>query len=506
MFSVSDTIVAIATPPGRGGIGVVRLSGPEARAIARRLIAHDTPLEPRHATFAKVRRKAEAARVRLQPDTTCGDAAHVDATYGDVTDGDATQRGTWRPPSGGAGADAIDHAIVTFFPAPHSYTGDDVVELSAHGAPVVLNGIVASAIDAGARLAEPGEFTLRAFLNGRIDLAQAEAVRDLIDAVTPLQARAAFDQLDGTLTRAIGEIDAALFDLVARLEASVDFPDEGYHFLAPDALVESIDGLLDRTRALLAGARRGRLIREGLQVAIVGAPNVGKSSLFNALVGSDRAIVTDIPGTTRDLVTEVVDLRGLRVTLVDTAGLREARDLVESEGVARSRQAVEVADLVLTVEDRSRPRAAAGPLLSFRPDGPDLPGASATRDAIRKVLCVANKNDLPPAWHDEGAVAVSATTGAGIEELRLRIAAALDDGTARDRPSLTNVRHIALVERAQEALLCARNAACAAGGSMSEEFVLADLAEARAALEEISGRRASEDLLAHIFQNFCVGK
>src|SRR6267142_895120 len=307
MFSTTDTIVAIATPPGRGGIGVVRLSGPDALAIARRLITHQGELVPRHATFTRTH--------------------------------------------------AIDQVVVTYFPSPHSYTGEDVVELSAHGSPVVLRAIVESAIAHAARLAEPGEFTLRAFLNGRMDLMQAEAVADLIDAVTPLQARAAFDQLQGTLTRVIADIDAALFDLVARLEASVDFPDEGYHFLPPSDVAAAIDGLLDRTRALLAGARRGRLIREGLQVVIVGAPNVGKSSLFNALVGSGRAIVTDIPGTTRDLVTEVIDLDGLRVTLVDTAGLRETHDPIEVEGVARSHQAVAVADLVLSVEDQSRPRS-----------------------------------------------------------------------------------------------------------------------------------------------------
>jgi len=444
----------------------VRLSGPDAHEIARRLTTHSAPLEPRHATLTRVRLKA-------------------DATYAGTAN---ASESTGRPASAGPQSHAIDHAVVTFFPAPHSYTGDDVVELSAHGSPVVLRAIVAAAIDAGARLAEPGEFTLRAFLNGRIDLMQAEAVRDLIDAATPLQARAAFDQLDGTLTRAISDIDAALFDLVARLEASVDFPDEGYHFLAPDDLAAALDGLLDRTRALLSGARRGRLIREGLEVAIVGAPNVGKSSLFNALVGSGRAIVTDIPGTTRDLVTDVVDIEGLRVTLVDTAGLREARDRVEAEGVARSHQAVAIADLVLVVEDCSVPR----------------PQSLHARN--EKVLYVANKMDLEPAWTDDGAVAVSAATGAGLEELRARIAAALDEDLHRDRPALTNVRHIALVQRAQDALGRARAAAATDGGSMPEEFVLADLADARAALEEVSGRRATDDLLAHIFQNFCIGK
>ena len=214
--------------------------------------------------------------------------------------------------------------IVTYFPAPASYTGDDVVEISAHGSPVILQAIVSAAIAGGARLAEPGEFTLRAFINGRMDLLQAEAVADLIESVTPLQARAAFDQLNGTLTREIGAIDAALFDLIARLEASVDFPDEGYHFIEPGSVATAIDGVLMRIEALLASARTGRVVREGLQVAIVGEPNVGKSSLFNALVGAARAIVTEVPGTTRDLVSETIDLDGLRVTLVDTAGA--ARD------------------------------------------------------------------------------------------------------------------------------------------------------------------------------------
>ena len=248
MFSTQDTIVAIATPPGRGGIGVVRLSGPEGRAIAQRLIAHGDALEPRHATLTFVR----DTTVRLKADTTY-----------------------------------VDQIVATYFPAPHSYTGEDVIELSAHGSPTVLRTIVEAAIAEGARLAEPGEFTLRAFLNGRIDLMQAEAVADLIDAVTPLQARAAFDQLHGTLTAAIGDLDARLFDLIARLEASVDFPEEGYHFVDPGALADAIDEVVRRIDALLADARRGRLVREGLQIA-VGKPNV-EIGLFN----SRRAIVTE---------------------------------------------------------------------------------------------------------------------------------------------------------------------------------------------------------------------
>src|SRR5262249_14979304 len=216
-------------------------------------------------------RRATLATIRLKADATVAAPMAAQASGFSRTDVRRTA--------------IIDHAIVTYFPAPHSYTGDDVVELSAHGSPVVLRALVASAIAQGARLAEPGEFTLRAFLNGRIDLVQAEAVADLVDAVTPLQARTAFDQLHGTLTQAIGEIDEALFDLVARLEASVDFPEEGYHFVEPGQLAHALDALASRTSSLLADARRGRLVREGLQIAIVGAPNVGKSSLFNALVG-----------------------------------------------------------------------------------------------------------------------------------------------------------------------------------------------------------------------------
>jgi tRNA modification GTPase len=350
---------------------------------------------------------------------------------------------------------------------------------------VILHAIVTSAIACGARLAEPGEFTLRAFLNGRIDLMQAEAVADLIDATTPLQARAAFDQLDGTLTRTIAVIDAALFDLIARLEASVDFPDEGYHFVEASATARDIDTLLARTGALLADGRRGRMVREGLQVVIVGEPNVGKSSLFNALVGTPRAIVTDVPGTTRDVITEVVDIAGLRITLADTAGLHETQEPVEVQGVERSRQSARVADLVVTVLDRSRPRS---------------------QNTEYKGLTVANKCDMPPAWDDASAVAVSATTGLGLDDLRRRILEALDVDLLRDRPSITNMRHIALVERAHDALVRARAAAGVSGGSMSEEFVLADLSDARAALEEVSGRRASGDLLEHIFARFCVGK
>jgi tRNA modification GTPase len=432
-FSTFDTIVAIATPPGRGGIGVVRVSGPDAIRVAGSLIENNGSLEPRRATYTRL------------------SAANV----------------------------VRDQVVVTSFPDPHSYTGDDVVELSAHGSPVILRTIVEGAIAGGARLAEPGEFTLRAFLNGRIDLMQAEAVADLIEAVTPAQARVAFDQLEGTLTRQIHELDATLFDLVARLEASVDFPDEGYHFVATADVATELDGVIERLTGLLADSRRGRLVREGLQVAIAGRPNVGKSSLFNALVGASRAIVTDAPGTTRDLVSEVVDMAGIKVTLVDTAGLREAADAAEAEGVARSRLAQQAADLVLVVVDE---------------DDPVVPQA--------KHFVVQSKADL---GRPDRGIRVSAVTGAGLDELRRAIVEGLDIETLRDRPHITNVRHAALLEQALVALTRARGAAVE-GDGLPEEFVLADLRGAQQALEEITGRRAPDDLLAHIFSRFCIGK
>jgi tRNA modification GTPase len=453
MFSTSDTIVAIATPLGRGGIGVIRISGPDASRIANNLIGRSKPLKPRHATFAKV---VVGARHQLQP----------------------------------------DQVVLTHFVAPSSYTGEDVVEISAHGSPVVLGSILRAAIDAGARLAEPGEFTLRAFLNQKLDLVQAEAVADLIDAVTPLQARAAFDQLEGTLTTTITAIEKDLFDIVARLEASLDFPDEGYHFVAPKEASQSIAAVIARIDALLAQAGRGRMVREGAAVAIVGTPNVGKSSLFNALLNANRAIVTAIPGTTRDLLTEQADIGGLSLSLIDTAGVRDTADLVEKEGVARARAAVDVADVTVVLLDRSRPLTV---------DDRELLGITAS-----KARVVAwNKIDLPPSQPLEPldpieAVAISATTGAGIDRLIEAIGNALGTGEAlRERPQVTNVRHAALLERAKESLA---RASTALESQVSEEFPLLDLQEAGAALQEITGRRTSDDLLRHIFERFCIGK
>jgi tRNA modification GTPase len=455
VFSTDDTIAAIATSLGRGGIGVVRLSGASALRIAGLLLDADEPLQPRRATVA-----------RAQP--------------------------------------AIDQVVATCFPGPHSYTGEDVVEISAHGSPVVLREILGAAIRAGARMAGPGEFTLRAFLNGRMDLVQAEAVADLVDASTPLQARVAFDQLEGTLTGRIAELSNALFDVIARLEASLDFPEEVEHFVAPGGLAESLLALDAGLASLLADARRGRLIREGAVVAIVGAPNVGKSSVFNFLAGAARAIVDPAPGTTRDLVSERVDLEGFRVDLIDTAGIRDGADAVEAEGVARARRAAETAALAVLVLDRSRPL------------GPEDRALLGALDPARRIVAV-NKIDLLAAWDGGSArlaegepVLVSMKTGAGAGALRSGIVRALEGaeggGPAREHAAVTNIRHVELLRRAHAALARAREGVAGPGPAASDELVLVDLQEARSALEEITGTRTTEDLLEHIFSRFCVGK
>jgi tRNA modification GTPase len=450
MFSTSDTIVAIATPPGHGGIGVVRISGPDAPRIVMQLTARTDSFEPRYATLARF--------------------------------------------SGPAGA--IDRVIVTIFAAPHSYTGDDVAEISGHGSPVLLQSIVAESIRAGARMANPGEFTLRAYLNGRIDLVQAEAVRDLVDAVTPLQARAAFDQLEGTLTSEIRIIDAALFDLSARLEASLDFPDEGYHFVPQGHAAAEIRTVSDRIERLLADAARGRMIRDGLQVVLAGRPNSGKSSLFNRLAGAGRAIVTDVPGTTRDLITETIEIHGVPVTVVDTAGIcGVTTDAIEAEGIARAVAARSVAAVVLVVLDGSEP---------LTDDDRSLLRDTA---GVPSVV-VANKSDLERVWPDgdvgRPVVRVSALTGEGQDAVRQAIVGVIrGPGLERDLPAVTNMRHLDLLTRARAALV---RAAAAAGEGVPEEFVLADLIDARRLLEEITGARTADHVLGHIFSTFCIGK
>src|ERR1700731_4774612 len=310
-MNLDDTIVAIATPPGRGGIGVVRLAGPEAREIA----------------CAMLRVKHELAAGR--------------AVFGEVIE----------PATG----ERIDEAVVTFFAKPHSYTADDVIEISAHGAPVVLRHIVELATGRGARLAEPGEFTMRAFLNGRIDLTQAEAVRDLIESRTLFQAKVAAQQLEGALSRRLQPIKQKLVALIAVLEAGIDFAEDDVSVLPAEQILGQISAVRTPLQQLSSSFAYGKLVHEGLTLAIVGRPNVGKSSLFNRLVETDRAIVTSAPGTTRDLVTETVALGGIPVKLVDTAGIRQSFDEAESIGIGKSMEALADADLVLVVLDSSQP-------------------------------------------------------------------------------------------------------------------------------------------------------
>jgi tRNA modification GTPase len=450
MFAPGDTIVAIATPPGRGALGVVRLSGPRALDLAGTFLDRGAVLQPRQATFARVRREECTG--------------------------------------------ALDEVVATFFPAPHSYTGEHVVEITGHGSPVLLRAVVQRALAAGARLAEPGEFTLRAFLNGKRDLVQSEAVADLIEAATPLQARVAFDQLEGTLTKRIAALDARLFDLIARLEASLDFPDEGYHFIDTSHAAAGMSDLIDAIDRLLAGAAAGRMIREGATVVIAGRTNVGKSSIFNCLAGSERAIVTSIAGTTRDLVTEAVDVEGVAVTLVDTAGWRNTGDLVESEGVTRGMHARTVSDLVIVVIDGSEP---------ITDDDQRVLDDTAQ---MRRIVVI-NKRDQPRRVRmiADDEISLSARTGDGLEVLRTRLAGALMGGERlRDEAPVSNARHIALLQECRASIEAARLAA--ADGNAPEELLLVDLQDARMRLDEIVGRRTNEDVLRHIFQRFCIGK
>jgi len=449
MLRVDDTIVAIATPAGHGGIGVVRLSGAEAPAIASALVGRRLD-EPRRATLARV--------------------------------------------AIGSGHETLhDQVVVTWFAAPHSYTGEHVVELSAHGSPVILRAIVERAAALGARLAEPGEFTMRAYLRGRMDLAQAEAVADLAAASTTLEARSASEQLHGALSAAIRSLHERLFELIARLEASLDFPEEGYHFIDGDDLRGAVSALRDEVWRLAATGRGGRLLREGAVVAFAGRPNTGKSSLFNCLVGFNRAIVTASPGTTRDVLTETIDLAGVRTTLVDTAGVRETTDPIEAEGVRRAIDAASSATLTVLVLDRSEPLTDEDRALLAR--APD-------------ALIAANKSDLAPAWtlgDVPDAFEVSARTGAGVDTLTGAIADRLGaPSLSRELPVVTNMRHVLLLDEAGAAL--ERAVQAADGQQMPEEFVLADLHEARHALERVGGAHDPDDLLNHIFARFCIGK
>jgi tRNA modification GTPase len=457
----TDTIAAISTPPGRGGIGIVRLSGPSAASIAAQLVRLRQPLEHARARLADV----------------------LDAV---MHDNDAVR---------------IDEALVTFFVAPNSYTAQDLVEIAAHGSPVVLELLLHRALDLGARLAEPGEFTQRAFLSGRLDLTQAEAVRDLIEAQTLTQARQAASQMGGALSRRMAPAKRSLVELIALLEAGIDFAEDDVDVTPAAEIGRRIDEITPALSALRASFARGRIVHDGLTLAIVGRPNVGKSSLFNRLVERERAIVTATPGTTRDLVSERISLDGIPLELVDTAGLREAVEEVEQLGIARSREALADAGLVLVVLDATQ---------ELNDEERRLLAAVHDRPAVIAI----NKSDLVPREQLEPrlsplqsfrmpALSTSALSGDGIPALRAQILMLATGGAAAEPGMLTSLRHHQAVDTALTAL----NAAAAANATaIPHEMILIDLYRALWALDSLTGQTTPDDILNLIFSTFCIGK
>lgn len=482
-MNLDDTIVAIATPAGRGGIGVVRLAGTEARAIALPMLRLKHELEPGRSVFGEL--IDSGAEPATQPDGRERWSLHAQ---------NSPQR--------------IDEVVVTYFAKPHSYTTDDVVEISTHGSPVVLRHIVELALARGARLAEPGEFTMRAFLNGRIDLTQAEAVRDLIESQTLYQAKVAAQQLEGALSRRLQPIKQKLVELIALLEAGIDFAEDDVAVLPGQQILAQIAAVRAPLQELARSFAYGKIVHEGLTLAIVGRPNVGKSSLFNRLVERERAIVTATPGTTRDLVTETVSLEGIPLKLVDTAGIRHALDEAESIGIRKSMEALADADLVLIVLDAST---------EITHDDREL----IEQAQKRRAIVVMNKADLRSATITEilpGAgpsrtevpipqepVWTSALTGAGIAELRAAILreTAGDSGPSAESGFLTNARQRALVGDSLNGLEAAEKAV---RNRVPHEMLLLDLYNALRPLDEITGPTTNDDILNLIFSRFCIGK
>jgi tRNA modification GTPase len=452
--NANETIVAISTPPGRGGIGIVRLSGPRAVEIASPLFKLRGALEHARARFAEI----------IDPETEA----------------------------------KLDEAVITYFAGPNSYTGEDIVEIAAHGSPVVLDLLVRQSLSRGATLARPGEFTERAFLSGQMDLTQAEAVRDLIESQTLYQARVAAQQLGGALSRRIQPIKRSLVELIAVLEAGIDFAEDDVD-VTPDAqIMARIDAITAPLTELACSFEQGRIVHSGLALAIVGRPNVGKSSLFNRLVERERAIVTAMPGTTRDLVTERVAIGGIPIELVDTAGLREAADEAESIGIQKSREALADADLVLVVVDGSA---------ATHHDEADLIASLEGRRAI----VIYNKSDLgngsPPIPAGESeirAIRTSALTGIGVDVLRSAILELVRSSSSGSEDGmLTSVRHHQAVTMALENLTTAK---AAVGARIPHEMLLLDLYGALRQLDSLTGETTADDVLNLIFSTFCIGK
>lgn len=390
--------------------------------------------------------------------------------------------------------DSIDHVVVTYFEQPRSYTAEDIVEISCHGSPIVLQYCVRRACDEGARLAEPGEFTLRAYMNGRLDLPRAEAVRDLIDATTLYQARVAAQQIEGSVSRRIQPLKAQLLELIALLEAGIDFADNDVDIAPNEEILRRLRPLTQGLERLAASFAFGKLVHSGFSLAIVGRPNVGKSSLFNRLLDQDRAIVTEIPGTTRDTVSETASLAGIPVKFVDTAGIREGQDVVETLGIARSYQAMTDADLALIVLDASVPLT------------PDDQALLQKASESGRFLVVLNKSDLPAAvQYAAEAAHVSALTGQGIDELRTAIAKTIGAGgdLAQESGFITSLRHERLLKESVEAL---HKAAQAVEFGIPHEMLLLDLYAALSPIDAITGATTADDILNRIFSTFCIGK
>ena len=465
----TDTIAAIATPAGRGGIGVIRVSGPLALAIAEGFLG-------------RVPKPRFAHRCRFRA----------------------------------GGGELIDDGLLIGFPGPRSFTGEDVIELQAHGSPIVLGVLLRRCVELGARLARPGEFSERAFLNDKLDLAQAEAVADLIAAGSESAARAALRSLDGEFSRRVAALSRQLIELRVYIEAAIDFPEEEIDFLRTDEVRSRFAAIEMTLHELLAGARRGQRLRDGLHVVILGAPNVGKSSLLNALAGHDRAIVTAIPGTTRDVLREPIDVDGLPITIVDTAGLRDTFDEVEREGIARAEREAVRADLLLWVvdgresgigngESESASSAVTGSSDSRFPipRSPIPPLPAAPRLTIHNKLDLMTGEPRIERRADGDHVFLSAKTGHGLDLLRRALLdhAGLGDGSNGDFSA--RARHVLALECTREQLASARNHALDLGQG---ELAAEDLRLAHEALGDILGRFHSDELLGAIFSSFCIGK
>ncbi len=501
-MNLDDTIVAIATPAGRGGIGVVRLAGTKAREIALPMLRLKHELTAGRAVFGEL----------VEPDVATGaQEVKVPSLFREQR-----ERGMRHPLQDHS--QRIDEVVVTYFAKPHSYTTDDIIEISAHGSPVVLRHIVELCVAAGARLAEPGEFTMRAFLNGRIDLTQAEAVRDLIDSQTLYQAKVAAQQLEGALSRRLQPIKQKLVELIATLEAGIDFAEDDVSVLPDTTILNRIADVQTPLEQLAASFAYGKIVHEGLTLAIVGRPNVGKSSLFNRLVERERAIVTASPGTTRDLVSETVAIGGIPVKLVDTAGIREALDEAESIGIRKSKEALADADLVLVVVDASEPRteddtellrhAESRPMIVVE-NKSDLVSAPEGQPKITQRFSAgsaAQQNRIPEGRLNPAPnVSTSAITGEGIADLRAGILSHIggEGGVALESGFLTNVRHQGLIQDSLAALNAAKTAVA---GKIPHEMLLLDLYGALRPLDAITGATTTDDILNLIFSTFCIGK